>query len=115
MAENTDQNDNTVVKDEMEHETGIIYKEEAVKKAVEYCVENDILKDFLGKNGAKVANMLMEELYWDDRQALRLDEGKMDSKRAIAQNALMEGLPIDVVQRITGLDMETVKSIQKKL
>jgi len=76
-----------------------------------YQVDNDILKDFLGKNEAKIANMFMEELYWDDRLAQRHDEGKMDSKKAIAQNALIEGLPIEVVQKITGLDMETVKKI----
>jgi hypothetical protein len=115
MAENTDYNDNTVAKDETEHETGIIYKEDAVKKAIEYCVDNDILKDFLGKNAAKVTNMLMEELYWDDRLALRQEEGKMDSKKVIARNALAEGLPIEIVQKITGLDIETVKSIQTKL
>jgi len=30
----------------------------------------------------------------------------------VAQNALMQGLPLNIIQTITGLDIETIKSIQ---
>jgi predicted transposase/invertase (TIGR01784 family) len=42
-------------------------------------------------------------------------QGKAESKAENARNALKEGLSVEVVQRITGLDMKTIKNIQAKL
>jgi predicted transposase/invertase (TIGR01784 family) len=44
-----------------------------------------------------------------------LQEGEQKGRTTIARNALAEGLPVDVVQKITGLDMETIKNIQTGL
>jgi predicted transposase/invertase (TIGR01784 family) len=37
--------------------------------------------------------------------------GRAEEKLEIARNALTEGLPIEVIQKITGLDMETIASL----
>jgi predicted transposase/invertase (TIGR01784 family) len=93
--------------------------EEAVPSAVKYCIENDKLKDFLEKHSSEVHNMLMTEWNLDDALDVRyedgVEDGREDEREEIARNALAEGLPIDVVQKITGLDMETIKNIQTKL
>ena len=39
-------------------------------------------------------------------------EGAMQSKIEIARNSLNEGLPIEVIHKITGLDMETIQSLK---
>ena len=57
-------------------------------------------------------NMLMTEWNWDDALAVRYEEGMEDGQEEVALNALIEGLPIEIIQKITGLDMETVKEIQ---
>jgi predicted transposase/invertase (TIGR01784 family) len=44
-----------------------------------------------------------------------MKEGEQKSKTNIARNALAEGLPVDVIQKITGLDMETIMNIQAGL
>ena len=71
--------------------------------------------------------MLMTEWNWDDALAVRYEEGMekgmekgreegMEKGREeTARNALAQGLPIEIIQKITGLDMETIKSLQAAL
>jgi hypothetical protein len=114
--------------------------EEAAKKAVEYCLKNGILKEFLEKNAAEVMGMLMKEWNWDDALAVRYREGREEGweggleeglekgreegwegglekgiEKGIektARNALMKGFSIDQIHDITGLDAETIKNLQ---
>ena len=56
--------------------------------------------------------MLMTEWNWDDALAVRFEEGQEDKQEEIARNALAEGVSIEFVKKITGLDMETIKKLQ---
>ena len=40
-----------------------------------------------------------------------LERGREDKGREIAMNALAKGLPPELVQEITGLDLETIKGL----
>ena len=40
-----------------------------------------------------------------------LEEGRAKERLETARNALAEGLPLQTVQKITGLDMETLKNL----
>jgi predicted transposase/invertase (TIGR01784 family) len=75
----------------------------------------------------EVMNMLMTEWNWDDALAVRFEEGMekglekgmekglekgLEKGRVeIARNALAEGASVEFVNKITGLDMETIKNI----
>ena len=50
-------------------------REEAIKKAVRYCRDHDILKEFLEENATEVMNMLMTEWKMEDALAFRFEEG----------------------------------------
>jgi len=41
-----------------------------------------------------------------------IEKGAMQSKIEIARNSLGEGLPIEIIHKITGLDIETIQSLQ---
>ena len=99
---------------EFEKECGDDLKE-AVTRAVQYCRENDILKEFLETHSTEVINMLITEWNWDDALEVRYEEGREDRDEEIARNALAKGIPLDVIHDITGLDMETIKSIQAEV
>jgi predicted transposase/invertase (TIGR01784 family) len=90
-------------------------KAEALKRAVRYCRDHDILKEFLEKNATEVMNMLMTEWNWDDALAVRyedgMEDGREDEREEIAKNALAKGLSPELICTITGLDMETVTSL----
>ncbi len=98
-------------------------REEAVKRAVLYCCKYHILKEFLEQNAAEVMNMLLTEWNWDDALAVRFEEGmekgiEQGMEQGVektARNAMEEGLPIDVIQKITGLDADAIRNIQTEL
>jgi predicted transposase/invertase (TIGR01784 family) len=74
-----------------------------------------LLKEFLELHSSEVTNMLFTEWNWDDALAVRfeegLEEGREKGREEIARNALAKGLPLDTIQEITGLDMETLRNI----
>ena len=100
-------------------------KEEAMKKAVIYCREHDILKEFLETNATEVINMLMTEWNLEDAQQVWYEdglvkgreegreEGRVNEQKEIARNALAEGASIEFVRKITGLDMETLLNLKQ--
>jgi predicted transposase YdaD len=102
---------------EYEGEMGSL--EAGVKAAVKYCVGRGILKEFLELHGSEVVNMLFTEWNWDDALAVRFEEGLEEGlekglekgREEIARNALMEGLSAETIQKITGLDIETIRNI----
>jgi len=91
--------------------------EEAIRKAVIYCCDHDILKEFLEKNALEVMTVfLTAEWNLDDAKQVWYEEGMEKGlekgREEIARNALAEGLSMEIVQKITGLDIDTIKSLQ---
>jgi hypothetical protein len=97
-------------------------REEAMKMAIRYCIEHDILKDFLETNASEVINMLMTEWNWDDAKEVwqaeareeGLEKGLEEGAKKTARNALNEGLPMEIIQKITGLDLDTINSLSSQ-
>jgi predicted transposase/invertase (TIGR01784 family) len=72
----------------------------------------------ISKDEVERARLISEEKYVLDTQSkltYAKREGERKGRMNIARNALAEGLPVDVIQKITGLDMETIKNIQTGL
>jgi predicted transposase/invertase (TIGR01784 family) len=59
------------------------------------------------------------EWNWEDAIAVAQKEARQEGREAerleTARNALSEGLSLSTVQKITGLDLETIKKLQAKL
>ncbi|MCL2608843.1 MAG: Rpn family recombination-promoting nuclease/putative transposase [Treponema sp.] len=94
--------------------------DEAMEAAVRYCMENDVLREFLEKHGTEVINMLLEEWKIEDAQEAWYEEGIEKGREEgleagvekTARNALAKGLSLELICEITGLDMETVAGLQ---
>jgi len=102
--------------------------EEAMKEAVKYCMDNDILKTFLETHSSEVFNMLLTE--WDTEEAKvvwreegfedgleegleeGLEKGREEKGMEIVRNALAEGFSIETVHKITGIDIKSIQNIQ---
>jgi hypothetical protein len=97
------------------HQKAGMTLEESVKNAIKYCIDHDILRGFFESNSSEVFNMLTDEWNWDDALAVRYEEGweggREEGREEIARNALAEGATIEFVQNITGLDLETIKTL----
>jgi predicted transposase/invertase (TIGR01784 family) len=94
-------------------------KTEAMKAAVRYCREHDILKEFLEANGTEVMNMLLTEWNMEDALAVRFEEGMekgieegwSKGRIEIARNALIQGMPLEIISAITGLELAAIKEL----
>jgi hypothetical protein len=90
-------------------------QQQAMAKAVDWCIEHTILKDFLTRHREEVIMMIYQE--WDMDTALEVeheegrDEGRDEKGHQDALNALSEGLPIPTISRITGLDTQTITQL----
>jgi predicted transposase/invertase (TIGR01784 family) len=123
MAVNREYENSVKVRD-FAAETGDL--ENAIKKAITYCVEHDILKDFLETNASEVLDMLITErttekwgeVCWEEGREkgieIGIEEGRKIAKLEMARNAFAKGLLIDVIRDITGLDTETLNSLSAK-
>jgi hypothetical protein len=95
--------------------------ETAMKRAIRYCCEQDILKEFFEQNASEVVNMLMTEWNWDDALAVRyeegmekgLEKGRSEEAFGIAQKAIGKGLSVEMIHDITGLDLETIQRLNR--
>jgi len=101
---------------------------EAMTRAVRYCRDHDILKEFFEQNAAEVMNMLITEWNLEDAQKVwyedgvedgiergiekGIEKGREEGRESVARNALAKGLTPELICSITGLDMETIKSLQ---
>ncbi|MDR1732281.1 MAG: hypothetical protein LBR61_09355 [Synergistaceae bacterium] len=103
--------------DAARHNTEIGYElEEAIRRAVNDCIERGILAEFLRSHSSEVINMLTAEFNLED--ALKvwkeegIEEGIEKNRIEVAQNMLNDGLPIDAVAKYTSLPREKVIFLQ---
>jgi len=91
--------------------------EAALKEAVKYCQKYGILKRFLEIHGSEVLSMLLTEWNLEDAKKVWYEDGQEDGreeeKLKIARNLLSEDSTPDFVQKITGLDIETIKKLRE--
>jgi hypothetical protein len=93
----------------------------ALKKAVEYCIDRNILKEFLESHASEVINMLFAE--WKDEEALeyRYNEGRREGinigrnegRNESAGNMLRDNVPPAKVAQYTGLPLETIRDLAR--
>jgi predicted transposase YdaD len=86
--------------------------EESIKKAAKYCRSHDILKEFLEEHAKEMMNMLITEWNWDDAKEVWKEEGREEGREEIVRNALAEGFPIEMIEKITGLAPEAIENIK---
>jgi AAA15 family ATPase/GTPase len=88
---------------------------EAMRKAVEDCIAQNILKEFLTKHKQEVIRMLLAEWDLDTALAVRGEESFMEGKaeeRLRTARAMKErGLDISVIAEVTELSIDTILNI----
>jgi len=91
--------------------------EKAARSAIIYCIENNILKDYLEAHASEVLNMLLTEWNQDEAIEVAREEGReeghenglKEGKMIIAKNLLAKGSTPEFVQEITGLSLEEIE------
>jgi hypothetical protein len=86
----------------------------AITQGVQWCITNNVLRGFFEKNGSEVINMLFGEWKLEDALVVEREEGREERDAEIAENALREGLPVELIQKITGLSAETIQNLANR-
>jgi len=110
-----------------EYQKKIKTLEKAFKSAINYCIENNILKDYLEANASEVLNMLLGDWNKDEYIEVRCEEAREEGheegleegeeigmnkgKLIIAKNLLSKGSTPEFVQEITGLSLDEIEEI----
>jgi len=81
--------------------------DKSVRDAIEYCIANDILADFLKKNGGKIVSVLLTEYNEDDAKEVWWEEKAIE----LAKKMLTYGDPIKKIIDFTGLSHDEIRRL----
>ena len=99
---------------------------EAIDEAVQTCMDEGLITDFLQKHDREVTGMLFQEITVEEFAEIRAREVYADGekagfargleqaaqeKREIAKNFKKSGIPIDVIAQNTGLSSEEIEAL----
>jgi len=87
---------------------------EALNKAVDDCVRENILREFLEKYGGDVVSILAREFNIDDFVRIRAEEKAEEKAEDIAEKLLELGTPLDIIIKATDIPIEKVEKMAKK-
>jgi len=87
----------------------------ALKKAVEDCINENILREFLQKHGGDVVNTLLREWNLDEYTEVRAEERAEKRAEKMAEKMLLKNEPIDKIIEYTELTGEKILKLKKKL
>lgn len=101
------------VRDELKEASSL---EEAVEAAVNYCIRNDILAEFLSSHRAEVCEVILteydEELHIASEKEISREEGLAEGIRALIMENMDEQIPeetiIQKLQKYFSLDKEKI-------
>jgi hypothetical protein len=95
-----------------ENEKNGMSREDAIKKAVIDCINQNVLKEFLEQHRGEVVSMLFEEWNLDDAVAVAQRDGVKMGKRQlaieIAKKMKASGDSIDRIIELTGLTVDDI-------
>ena len=94
-------------------------RRDAINRAVKFCLNNNIMGEYLVKHAEEVFNMLALEWNMDDALQARFDEGRDEGINAgvesVALNMLRSGMTIDKIQELTQLSFERIQELASSL
>jgi hypothetical protein len=94
--------------------------EKSIENAVEYCIRNEVMPDFLKVHRREVKNMLFvtdwnldRALAAERQEGIELGEkrGIEQGKLSIAKNLKAQNIPVEVIATSTGLSPDEIKSL----
>ena len=98
----------------------------SMEKAIEECIEEDVIAEFLRKHRGQVMSLLRctlteeqkERIRWNDAKREALEEARVEVRQELRQEVELsakrfkaKGVPLDVIAECIGLPLATVEAI----
>lgn len=95
--------------------------ETAIEAAIDHCIENHILEEFLRENRNEVAKVMVLDYTWERREELiraeEYEEGRAEGERsgrqAIVLNMLKRGISDEEIRDLTGCGQDLIDEVRK--
>ena len=95
------------------------HKQEAFEKAVDWAINQNLLEGLFKKYRAEVVDMILTEYDEDFNNKTWYEDGVEDGRKEKAledaENLLREGILPETIAKCTGLSLEQVQELQKKI
>lgn len=89
---------------------------EKISNALDYCIENDILKDILSKHRMEVLGMWLEEFdeekYKRTIEADARDKGMQQQRELLIRDMLGRGKSPEEIAEFTGIDINEIRAVK---
>ncbi|MCQ4635430.1 hypothetical protein NE619_01695 [Anaerovorax odorimutans] len=93
--------------------------ESAIRDAIDLCIRQGVLTDFLKKNGGDIMSFLFEALTREECEAIREEDGYARGKadglvqgaKAIAKKMRLQGFSAKEIEDLTGLTQEDLEDL----
>jgi predicted transposase/invertase (TIGR01784 family) len=89
--------------------------ESAITEAIQKCIGENILRDFLQTHSSEVFNMLLTEWNWEDAKEVWQEEAREEGiERGIRRTALnlkKVGMPVEKIAEVTGLSPDDIRQL----
>ena len=95
----------------------------AIREAMRYCMEHDVMKEFLQEHESEVIDMVnfewnqkdfeeaVREEGWEQGAAQGREEGREEEKSAFILGMLKEKLPLETIARVSKLSVERIQEL----
>ena len=96
-------------------EQGYDELEKAINKAIDRCIEEGVLANFLMENRAEVVKVTQLDYSFDRQITLEREDAKQEGKEEIAINMLMAQMPLEDIMKFTGFSIEKLQQLAKEM
>ena len=87
----------------------------AINRAIDRCIEEGVLANFLMENRAEVVKVTQLDYTFDRQITLERKDAKQEGKEEIAINILMAQMPLEEIMKFTGLSIEKLQQLAKEM
>ena len=93
------------------------HKKKAVKKAIDYCIDHDILKEFLEERGNEVLHVMTFDCTFEAREKLWKEQEEMMSKQIddLSLQINEKGKQIDDLSSKNNEQARLIESLQEQI
>jgi len=86
---------------------------QAIREAMKYCEEHDIMKEFLQQHEGEVVDMVNFEWNQKDFEEAILEEGREEGKVSVVLGMLKEKLPLETIAKVSEISLDKIREIGK--
>jgi hypothetical protein len=85
-----------------------------IKEAIKFCIDNNILREYLLEHESEVFNMLNYEFNLEIAKRVEREEGREKGKELVVVNLVKKGVDMDLVSESTGISVERIHELLKE-